>query len=402
MKITKQVIDKLSYTGKDKFFWDDELKGFGIKVTAKNKTYVVQARVNGRTVRKKIGNVNLFAPDSARTEAKKLLGDMAKGIDIIAATKKDKLSNITLQKVFDDYIATKQLKEHTLYDYKRAMETTFFDWKDKRITEISNDIIIKKFKDKTQQSPSVANLHFRLLRGLFNFAMDTYLIDDKPIILSNPCNKIRTLHLWNKINRRQNYINLEELPTFFISLKVSPADSNRLKQTKQQCKIILFTGCREQEIARLQRKDIDFSKKTITVESTKNGYKHILPYGNYLGNLLEEICAELSADDYLFPSKNESGHLKDQRRIVKKIADSCNINFSLHDLRRTFATIAENYISMSPYILKKLLNHRQNDVTFGYVVTTIENLRKPMQEIENFILTTAESGDKTHEKATIK
>ena len=58
-----------------------------------------------------------------------------------------------------------------------------------------------------------------------------------------------------------------------------------------------------------------------------------------------------------------------------------------HDLRRTFATIAES-MGLSAYAIKQALNHRTSasDVTAGYVQVTPERLRDPMQRIETFIL----------------
>lgn len=58
----------------------------------------------------------------------------------------------------------------------------------------------------------------------------------------------------------------------------------------------------------------------------------------------------------------------------------------LHDLRRTFITIAES-LDISSYALKKLVNHSQSrDVTAGYIVMNVDRLREPMQKISDFIL----------------
>jgi integrase len=58
----------------------------------------------------------------------------------------------------------------------------------------------------------------------------------------------------------------------------------------------------------------------------------------------------------------------------------------LHDLRRTFAIIAEG-LDLSAYALKRLLNHKMNnDVTAGYIMKGVERLRKPMQQVTNFLL----------------
>lgn len=71
---------------------------------------------------------------------------------------------------------------------------------------------------------------------------------------------------------------------------------------------------------------------------------------------------------------------------MKKVIDVSGVQFILHDLRRTFITVAES-LDISAYALKKLLNHKMNnDVTAGYIVTDVERLRKPMQQITDFLL----------------
>jgi len=59
----------------------------------------------------------------------------------------------------------------------------------------------------------------------------------------------------------------------------------------------------------------------------------------------------------------------------------------MHDLRRTFATTAEN-IGVRGYTLKRLINHKTGaaDVTGGYIVTDVESLREPMQTITDKLL----------------
>jgi hypothetical protein len=50
------------------------------------------------------------------------------------------------------------------------------------------------------------------------------------------------------------------------------------------------------------------------------------------------------------------------------------------------------------YALKGLLNHREKDVTGGYVQIDVERLREPMQRIEDFVLKSA--GVKAGKSAT--
>jgi hypothetical protein len=62
------------------------------------------------------------------------------------------------------------------------------------------------------------------------------------------------------------------------------------------------------------------------------------------------------------------------------------VPFCIHDLRRTFATIADS-LDIPGYALKALLNHKGgSDVTAGYVVASTERLREPMQKITDYVL----------------
>ena len=68
------------------------------------------------------------------------------------------------------------------------------------------------------------------------------------------------------------------------------------------------------------------------------------------------------------------------------VINATGIHFTVHDLRRTFITIAES-LDIPAYALKRLMNHKMsNDVTAGYIVADVERLRKPMQLITDYIL----------------
>ena len=164
--------------------------------------------------------------------------------------------------------------------------------------------------------------------------------------------------------------------------------------------LILFTGVREQEAACLKRRNIDFDSKTMTFENTKNHRDHILPFGDWLGDFLADLCKDKKLNDYIFASNNKCGHLKDHRKTIKKIAEECKIDFCLHDLRRTFASIVENDLPFdaSEYLQNRLLNHTQKDVHGKHYVQIEERkVEKAMQAVEDYILTQA--GVREPEKA---
>ena len=62
------------------------------------------------------------------------------------------------------------------------------------------------------------------------------------------------------------------------------------------------------------------------------------------------------------------------------------LRITIHDLRRTFITVADS-LDIGRYALKRLVNHRMpNDVTAGYIISDVERLRDPMQDVSDFLV----------------
>src|SRR5271154_847456 len=83
-KLTKAEVDKLLFTeqaGAQTFYYDTELKGFGLRVGNKTKTYFVESKVKRKTVRVSIGKHGVFAPEQVRKIAKERLVEMAQNIN---------------------------------------------------------------------------------------------------------------------------------------------------------------------------------------------------------------------------------------------------------------------------------------------------------------------------------
>lgn len=92
---------------------------------------------------------------------------------------------------------------------------------------------------------------------------------------------------------------------------------------------------------------------------------------------------------YVFPGEGKTGYLIEPRKQIAHVIARSGVTFTPHDLWRTFITLAES-LDIPAYALKRLLNHRMTgDVTAGYMVADVERLRRPMQQIEDFILKAA-------------
>ena len=121
------------------------------------------------------------------------------------------------------------------------------------------------------------------------------------------------------------------------------------------------------------------------IKDTKNHTDHILPLTDFLHDLLTKIKVEAKTK-YVFPNETNTGYMTDPKKQIANVIKESGVNFSTHDLRRTFITIAES-LDISAYALKRLLNHKMtNDVTAGYIISDVERLRVPMQKITDYIL----------------
>jgi hypothetical protein len=81
-KITKRSVDAAVSQDREFFIWDDELKGFGLRVyPSGRKMYLAQFRAGGRLRRVNIGLHGALTPDLARTEAMKHLSQVRLGGD---------------------------------------------------------------------------------------------------------------------------------------------------------------------------------------------------------------------------------------------------------------------------------------------------------------------------------
>lgn len=149
--------------------------------------------------------------------------------------------------------------------------------------------------------------------------------------------------------------------------------------------LILFTGLRREEAASLKWSQVDLNAKTLKIEDTKNHQAHILPLSDFLYDLL--LSRHSNADtDFVFPSNSKTGYIIEPRKGMEKVIANSGVTFTLHDLRRTFITIAES-LDIPAYALKRLMNHKMNhDVTAGYIVMDVERLRGPMQMISDHLL----------------
>lgn len=404
-KLTQRYVESLPQTEKLTLYFDTGMTGFGVYTKGKIKTYFVQARAGKKLIKMTIGRANIFSLDDARRVAKEKLALMAKGIDPVALKKQEQVVGITLEEAFKQYCETRSLKPRTVKTYDDLLRLYMSDWMSKPLGTITKELVAQRHKKVGEDAGEAAsNNLMRTFRALYNYART--LSDGA--IAENPVLRLSQTRQWYKVERRRTFLKSHELkPWYDAAIKIENV------VIRDYFLLILFTGLRRQEGMQLKWSDVDMRDNSFTVPAhlTKNGKPHSMPMSNFLRNLFEQL-QERRINEYIFPGPGEAGHLVEPKKQIDFIERQTllllndvttqdaldlkiqtapdrvvpGIKFCLHDLRRTFITIAES-LDIPYAALKRLLNHSDgNDVTGGYLQITTDRLREPMERISTKLL----------------
>lgn len=383
-KITKRIIDSFPYPSRGQIIYQDsELKGFAVRVTPTKKTFIINKKAKNKLIRHKIATYPELTVEQARVEAQKLLGNIARGVMPKDDASRNRIGAITLHEAFKDYLKAKSLKPKTTQDYENVINTHLSAIKNLLLAEIKRSTVSDIYENLSKKSPALANLCMRVLRAVFNFAKAKYrLSNDEPVFIENPVSIISETKSWKKVKRRTRHITEQELSVWYKALINIPENKKtNIAVTQDYLLFVLFTGLRRNEALSLPWKQVSFRNKTITILNTKNHEDHTLPLPKFLEELLKRRHKEnISGSPHVFPSLDNSSHLKEIKTVIATVKKNSGITFSTHDLRRTFITIAES-LDIPFLALKRLLNHKEKDVTEGYIISGVERLREPMDKI---------------------
>ena len=163
----------------------------------------------------------------------------------------------------------------------------------------------------------------------------------------------------------------------------------------------LTTGARKSEILNLTWENTDLENKAIYFKKTKNGEDRTIPITDVLLKELTNFYEASKAkkikklkDNYLFIRTDGKQKTSLIDKFYPKVVDRWAAaqkyeKITFHGLRHTYISIA-SLLGFNISIVKKIVGHKFDSVTGGYTHADCDSLRKPMNEIANFML----SGDK--------
>jgi integrase len=413
-KITKRTVDAAKPEKRDAFWWDPEIKGFGLKVTpADKKVYILQYRMGGRRApvrRYTIGNHgDPWTPEKAREEAKRLVGAIAEETDP-GRLKAEERSGLTIAELCDQYFSAapslilpkkgrpkkasslaidrSNIERHVkpLLGRKRVRDLTRAD-----VERFQNDVATGKTAKHISAKKALASGEAKprgrirvtggkgtaarataVLGSIFSYAVREGICD------SNPVRGVTLL----KTNERERYLTAAELKRLGETLSAAERNGESATVTNA-IRLLVLTGCRKSEILGLRWDWVDIERGRLLLPDSKTD-KRIVTVGAPALQLLAALPREKD-NPYVLPGAVKDKHLVGLPKAWKRIRALAGLSdVRLHDLRHTFASIAVAS-GESLYLTGKLLGHREARTTQKYAHVKDDPLRAAADRNANTI-----------------
>jgi integrase len=404
-------------------FWDTEIKGLGVRVSAnsRTKTYVLQHRVRGASQERNIslgrhgdpvalpdGSLrrHAFGAEDARARALAHLAQLLNGVDPVAEVKRkreeeerraaaQKAQSTTLKEVLEHYLThhrTKHgpLRPATQKDMRRHCEKNLTGWLDEPVATITRDKCLAKFTEITERgAPQQANACMVYLRALLNHAREMHATDDGqfPVLAVNPVSRLWKLKKPNPERPRKTRIPLPKVGACWNWLRkvATEARTENERTAADWLCFVLLTGTRRLESGSLRWTDCDFEARTITLHGdvegeggfagVKNHNSILIPMSSAMEEILTARKSPPALDErvmrrrrvqrsqiYVFASNGKkTPFITNAQATVEALSKIAGAHVHLHALRRTFEDIAQA-CKIDSDVRRMLLNHISGDV----------------------------------------
>jgi len=323
--------------GLEGWLWCTQCVGFGARRQRKGVFFYCRYRHQGRQVMHSIGRLGApWTPDTARNEARRLLGIVATGFDPCAKL----LSGETFGAEVDRYLERKcrSLKPRSFIEDQRNLRKHSAPLHKLRLTDIDRrTIAVLLGQIETASGPTVRNRARSSLSTFFAWTIQEGLTETNPVTGTGTADAAAS---------RDRVLTQDELRKVWRSL-----GNDRFSEI---IRLLLLTGCRRSEIGRLQWPEVDLAQKQIVLPAhrVKNGREFTLPLSAQALAILARQPRRNSSD-FIFAERGFNDWDRCKARVDLRIGIA---PWRLHDLRRTCATQLGE-LGVQPHHIEAILNH---------------------------------------------
>ncbi len=358
-KLNKRFVDSIHANEVEAVHWDDALQGFGLRIRPSGrKSYIVKCRCRGRQIKMTIGTHGSTTAEQARVKARGIIAEAGAGIDPsseLSRTRKSPTIKELGERFLEEYVPA-HCKISTAKEYRRSVEL-FINPKigTRKIIDIERPEIAK-LHHNLRDKPYQANRTLGVLSKMFNLAEIWGLRTDG----SNPCRHVAKY----KESKRERFLSEEEYQRLGQALRNALEYKLEAPAPIHAIWLLMFTGCRLNEIVTLQWAQVDLANKELHLPDSKTGAKTV-----YLGDAAIrqfESVKRFADNDFVIVGKNIGAHLTDLQRPWRRIRKMAKLDgVRLHDLRHSFASGGLAVGEGLPMI-GKLLGHTKVQTTARY------------------------------------
>jgi integrase len=390
-RITKRVVDAATSEGAELFIWDEDLSGFGLRVTATgHKSYVVRYRLPGLGRRGNVKRVTLgehgrLTPDEARALAKRELGKVAQGDDPVATRNARKAAK-KVSEFGGDFLA--HVKAHrkpgTHKEYERLWKKHVLPAIGTQLVADVSPIPIRKLHTSMQTTPYLANRVAAMLGAFFTFA-------EKESIRPPHSNPAHAVEFYTETSRERfltpaEFKRLGEALAKAETKGLPPAPTMRRKPGRPEkrkhvpksadkpipahpsavaaIRLLALTGCRENEILSLRWDAVDLERGYLRLADTKTG-KSVRPLGASAAALIDAL-PRVEGNPFVLPGLKKGDHIKEAKRVWFAVRHAAGLDeLRIHDLRHSYASVPAAS-GESLLVLRSLLGHARAATTEKY------------------------------------
>jgi integrase len=368
-KITKRFIDSMpSQFDGEVFYWDDLVKGFGVRFMPSGAgSYLVQYRIGRRTRRLKLGRVGTITPDEARRLARHRLADVARGGDPSGERHQERRA-VTVAELCDMYLDKSEgrIKASTLAMDRSRIETHVKPLLGHRavnsITTLDIERMQKAIADGKTARGRKAGPGGRATGGRGVAARTVGMLGTIleaarrwGIIEKNPARGVERY----PDGRQRRFLSLDEIALLGQVMRECDLES---RTGMAAIRMLLLTGMRRMEVLALPWTPVDLRARCIRLEDSKGG-PQLRPLGEAALDLLRSLP---QTGTWVFPADRGDGHFVGLPRVLQRLCGRAGLaGVTVHVLRHTFAAVAAE-MSFSELTIAGLIGHRVAGVTARY------------------------------------
>ena len=381
-RFTKRSIDALppcpaSAASKEVEYSDLEIGGLRLQVNrAGRKAFLFRYAIDGRKRAMKAGGWPETTIDQARQQAVAWKAQIAKGLDPQETRDEERKAGITFQEFFDQHLwpHTVSTKRSAKADFSRFHSHILPVFGQREMAKITT-LELQRFHNanKAKMAVATSNRVFELIRHSYNLAASWAVIP--PGV--KPADGIR-LHQEN--NKRERYLNQEELVRFLASLDAEPS-----KAAADLFRFLLATAARREEATQAKFEHISMERQQWHMPMGKSGKGRVIILNQAAMDILKGR-PRVPGNPYIFQGKLPGRPINNPTRAWRRVLLRAGIDprtTRLHDLRHTHASYLVGVASL--HEIAGILGHSNTNTTQRYAHINDVRLRAASSHVSDLM-----------------